>query len=200
MFIFDSFFALTAYAFVMTITPGPNNVLLLASGMTFGLYRTLWHMAGILIGVFLQIGLVGSGLGVLFAREPTVQVGLKLAGSVYMIWLTWRLWRAGEMQAEASVSTRPVRFYEAVVFQFVNPKTWLMATTLIAVFVPPGEYYAERVMAAGLVFSAVALPCICLWAWSGGALRAQLQSQSALRRINRLMAILASVTVILFWL
>ena len=189
--------ALTAYAFVMAITPGPNNVLLLASGLTFGLHRTIWHLAGILIGMVMQIVLVGAGLGVLFAREPVVQVVLKLTGSVYMLWLTRQLWRAGALQSVAS--TRPIRFHEAATFQFVNPKAWLMATTVIAAFVPPGEHYAERVVMTGFVFAAVALPCISLWAASGGVLRVWVQDPATLQRINRALAVLAATTVILFW-
>jgi threonine/homoserine/homoserine lactone efflux protein len=198
MFSYDSLLALIAYAFVMTVTPGPNNALLLASGLTFGLRRTVWHMSGILIGVLLQIALVGAGLGVLFAREPAIQVVLKLTGSVYMLRLARQLWHAAELQAVAS--TRPIRFYEAATFQFGNPKTWLMATTVIAAFVPPGEHYAERVVTAGLVFTFVALPCIALWAGSGDALRVWIRNPIALRRTNRVMAVLAAATVVLFWL
>jgi threonine/homoserine/homoserine lactone efflux protein len=186
------------FAFVMTITPGPNNVLLLASGLAFGVRRTGWHMAGILVGVLLLIGLVGSGLGVLFAREPNAQIALMIAGSLYMLWLAGKLWRAGELQAATVV--RPIRFHEAAMFQLLNPKTWLMATTVISVFVPPGEHYAERVVAAGLLFNAVALPCISLWAASGEALRRWIQSPVALQRINRAMAVLAAATVFLFWI
>ncbi|OOG22680.1 lysine transporter LysE [Thioalkalivibrio denitrificans] len=194
----DILVALTAYALVMTITPGPNNILLFASGLAFGLRRTVWHMAGILLGVLLQIGLVGVGLGVLLTREPAVQVVLKLVGSIYMLWLTRKLWGTREWQTMETA--RPIRFHEAAVFQFVNPKAWLMATTVIAAFVPPGEHYAERVLIAGLVFTAVALPCICLWAGSGGALRVWIQDPVVLWKVNRAMAVLAAATVILFWL
>lgn len=195
----DSLPALMAYAFVMTITPGPNNVLLLASGLAFGLRRTTGHIAGILAGTQLQIGLVGAGLGVLFTSQPVLQEILKLAGSVYMLWLTRQLWHAGEARTTVAPA-RPVRFHEAAAFQFVNPKTWLMATTMIAAFVPPGEHYAARVAASGLVFAAVALPCIGLWAGSGEALRAGIRNPVTLQRINRVMAMLAATTVLLFWL
>lgn len=198
MLTLDMVLALMMFAFVITITPGPNNVLLLASGLTFGMRRTGWQMAGILTGVLLQITLVGGGLGMLFIREPGAQVALKVAGSLYMLWLATKLWRAGELQA--STVARPIRFHEATLFQFLNPKTWLMATTVISAFVPPGEHYAERVIAAGLIFNAVALPCITVWAASGEALRRWVQNPVALRRINRFMAVLAVGTVLLFWL
>lgn len=197
MFMPDTTLALMIFAFVMAITPGPNNVLLLASGLAFGMRRTGWHMAGILTGVLLQIGLVGAGLGVLFAREPNAQIALTIVGSLYMLWLARKLWQSGRLQAVTVA--RPIRFHEAALFQFLNPKTWLMATTVISAFVPPGEHYAERVVAAGLLFSAIALPCIGLWAASGEALRRWIQSPVALQRINRAMAVLATATVSLFW-
>lgn len=198
MLTLDTALALMVFAFVMSITPGPNNVLLLASGLAFGMRRTAWQVAGILAGVLLQISLVGAGLGVLFAKQPNAQLALMLAGSLYMLWLASKLWRAGTTQA-ATVA-RPIRFHEAAMFQFLNPKAWLMATTAISAFVPPGEHYAQRVAAAGLLFNTVALPCITLWAASGEALRRWIQNPLALQRINRAMAVLATATVFLFWI
>lgn len=194
----DSLVALMAYAFVMSVTPGPNNVLLLASGLRFGLRRTSGHMAGILAGTLAMIGFIGAGLGALFAHEPFAQTLLKLAGSVYMLWLARQLWRSSAVRMTAL--TQPIGFRDAAVFQFVNPKVWLMATSVIAVFVPAGAHYAERVASAALVFGAVALPCIALWAASGDVLRRCIHNPVALRRINRTLALLAAATLLLFWL
>jgi threonine/homoserine/homoserine lactone efflux protein len=114
-----------------------------------------------------------------------------------MLWLTYQLWNAGELK---TVSVRrPIRFFEAAVFQIVNPKVWLIASTMIAAFVPTGEHYAERVVATALVFITVAVPCISLWAASGSLLRAWIHNPIALRRINRVIAGLAAATVLLFW-
>lgn len=194
----DLILALALFAFLMTITPGPNNVLLLASGLSFGIKRTGWQISGILTGVMLQICLVGAGLGVVFAQEPRLQTALTLAGSLYMFWLAKKLWQAGKLQT-APVA-RPIRFYEAVIFQFLNPKTWLMAVTVISVFVPAGENYAMRVAGAGLIFNLVALPCICLWAVSGEMLRRWIENPLALQRVNRTMAVLACAMVLFFWI
>lgn len=188
---------LLVFSVVMTITPGPNNVLLLASSVTFGALRTGWHMAGILAGVFLQIGLVGAGLGVIFSREPSIQIVLKLAGSLYMVWLASRLWQANSVQS--AVVMRPIRFLEAAGFQFINPKAWLMATTVISVFVAPGDHYAARVVTSGLIFCASALPCIGFWAASGDVLRRWVRNSASIKRMNRVMALLALATVALFW-
>ena len=189
--------ALAIYAFVMTITPGPNNLLLLSSGLAFGLSRTGWQMAGILSGVLLQICVTGAGLGILFSRFPDLQTALKLAGTLYMLWLARRLWNAGELRDMNAA--RPISFCTAMMFQFVNPKAWVMATTVITAFVPAGEAYAERVVMAGLIFSGVAMPCVSIWAASGAWLRSLVQNTAARQTINRSMAVLSTLTVILFW-
>lgn len=197
-YMIDTLWALMAYTVVMTITPGPNNLLLLSSGLNFGLYRTAFHMAGILSGVLLQICITGAGLGTLFALVPEIQTLLKLAGSIYMLWLAQRLWHLSD--PPVATAERPIGFGEALVFQFINPKAWVMATTVIAAFAPAGDEYAERVVTAGLIFIGVALPCITVWAASGAFLRSRIQSPIALRRINRGMAILSALTAFLFWI
>lgn len=173
MWSLETLWALAIYTVVMTITPGPNN-LLLSSGLTFGLTRTGWHMAGILCGVLLQIGVTSAGLAVLFTRFPHLQTALKLVGTLYMLWLTRRLWNAGELRA--TNTARPIGFGAAMVFQFANPKAWVMASTVIAAFVPAGKAYPERVVTAGLIFTAVALPCMAVWAASGAWLRPAVQT------------------------
>lgn len=194
----DVLYALVSYTVVMTITPGPNNLLLLSSGLSFGLIRTGWHLAGILSGVLLQICVTGAGLGVLFARFPDLQVALKLAGTLYMLWLAKLLWTAGELRA--TNAARPIGFGEALGFQFVNPKAWVMATTVISAFVPAGEGYAARVITASLVFTGAALPCISVWAASGAWLRAWVQNATTRQRTQRGMAALSALTALLFWL
>ncbi|MDX9742025.1 MAG: LysE family translocator [Gammaproteobacteria bacterium] len=189
--------ALALYSMVMTLTPGPNNLLLLSSGLSFGLSRTGRHMAGILSGVMLQICLVGAGLGALFARFPELQTVLKVAGTIYMLWLAHRLWSASAIRSVESA--RPIGFFEAMTFQFVNPKTWVMATTVIAAFVPAGDDYAGRVVVAGLVFTVAALPGISIWAASGAWLRSLVHDAVSRQRLNRVMATLSALTAILFW-
>jgi threonine/homoserine/homoserine lactone efflux protein len=189
--------ALALYSMVMTFTPGPNNLLLLSSGLSFGLSRTARHMTGIMTGVMLQICLVGAGLGVLFARFPELQTVLKFVGTIYMLWLAWRLWNAGGIKA--ADTARPIGFFEAMVFQFVNPKTWVMATTVVAAFVPAGDGYAERLVLAGLVFNVAAFPGISMWAASGAWLRSLVHDGASRQRLNRIMAALSALTAMLFW-
>jgi len=190
-------FALVSYAFVMTITPGPNNLLLMSSGLLFGLRRTAHHLLGVVAGMAAQICAVGAGLGALFAWEPRLQLLVKLVGSGYMLWLSSRLWRSGAWQA-AQVS-QPFRFWQALVFQFVNPKAWLMATTVVAVFTPAGDHFTTRLLATSLVFVSIGLPCSGSWAVFGAGLRTWLRDPATMQRINRVMALLCASTIILFW-
>ncbi|ACE85186.1 LysE family translocator [Cellvibrio japonicus] len=192
-----SLLMLVSYATVMSITPGPNNLLLMSSGLLFGLRRTGWHMAGITLGVVALIGSVGAGLGVLFAWEPRLQWVLKILGSLYMLWLAARLWHTDNLGEVAAVS--PVRFWEAWGFQFINPKAWLMATTVVAVFVPDGQGYWWRLLQVSAIFGVVGAPCIFVWAASGAGLRAWLGSPCVLLWVNRVMAALAAMTAGLFW-
>jgi threonine/homoserine/homoserine lactone efflux protein len=190
--------ALVAYSVVMTVTPGPNNLLLMSSGLSFGLYRTAWHVAGILSGVLLLIALAGAGIGAVFALFPGFQGILKAVGSAYMLYLAWRLWDAsGKHDVSAA---RPIGYLEALAFQFVNPKTWMMAMTVVAAFVPAGDGYWDRLIAAGLIFQIVALPCVVLWVIGGASLRAWTGNATKLRRINRVMALLCASTAALFWI
>lgn len=194
----DNVIPLMVYASVMTITPGPNNVLLLASGLAFGFRRTGWHIAGILVGLFLMIALVGAGLGAAFARFPESQVFLKLAGSAYMVWLADKIWLAAG--TDAVNLARPIRFGEAVVFQFLNPKVWLMGMTVISAFVPSGGNHALRVALLGALYCATAFPCICVWVLGGDALRRWIHDPVARKWVNRIMALMALATVLLFWI
>jgi threonine/homoserine/homoserine lactone efflux protein len=193
----DTIWQLMAYAAVMTITPGPNNLLLLSSGMNFGLRRTGWHIAGILAGVLLQICVTGAGLGTLFILVPELQSFLKVAGSLYMLLLARQLWLTDTLHPASAVRT--IGFGEALAFQFINPKAWIMATTVISVFVPAGENYSERVVIAGLIFVGASLPCICVWAASGAGLRSCIQNDATFRWINCGLALLSVMTAVLFW-
>lgn len=189
---------LVSYVCVMSITPGPNNVMLMSSGLLFGFRRTCPHMLGIPLGMIAQLWLVGAGLGVLFAMEPGLQLALKAAGSLYLLWLAARLWRAAEM--EEARASRPITLLQAVAFQFVNPKAWLAAATAIAAFTPPGGGYLSHLLVICLVFVAVGLPCIAIWAGFGAALKPWLRRPGVALRINRAMAALTGLTIILFWI
>ncbi len=184
----DLFLALVVFAFVSSITPGPNNLMLLASGVNFGFRRTIPHMLGIGIGFTVMVVLVGLGLGELFERYPTVYTGLRVAGGIYMLWLAWKIANSGPV-GEGRARGTPMTFLQAALFQWVNPKAWVMAITAIAAYTLPDEYL-RSVLLVALVFGAVNLPSVSTWALFGVGLRHVLNNPRVLRAFNITMAVL----------
>ena len=136
---FKLFFALISYYFVMFATPGPNNAMLTASGIKFGFKKTLPHMIGIPFGHVIQITLVCFGLGSLFQRYPNIQFYLKWLCFVYLLYLGWKI--IGSISNNEKETGRPLKFYEAALFQFINPKAWVVALTAATAFFPSDENF-----------------------------------------------------------
>jgi len=183
------------YSCVMWITPGPNNVMLTASGAHFGLRRTLPHMLGICGGFALQMLAVCAGLGAIFSRWPQLQEGLRWVGAAYLIWLGWRLLRPA--QAAARHAPRPVTFLEAAAFQFLNPKAWVMTLTAATLFMPPelGPAAAAGYMLLWGVL--IPAPCVLVWALFGTSLRALLALPGGRLAFNSAMALALAVTAVM---
>ncbi len=184
---YEIFWALTAYAFVSSVTPGPNNLMLMASGVNFGLRRSLPHMAGIGAGFGVMVFLVGVGLSQIFGMAPWLQWPLKAAAVVYMLYLAWKIARAGDVN-QGATPARPMTFLQAALFQWVNPKAWVMALGAIAAYAPGHELGTVALVA--LIFVAVNLPSISLWVVMGQNMRRLLSNRRALRVFNYGMAIL----------
>ncbi len=183
----DSFIALLGFAFVTSITPGPNNLMLMASGANFGFVRTVPHMLGIGIGFVAMCFLVGLGLaGVVFAL-PVAEWGLKAASVVYMLWLAWKIAGSAAPQ-EGAAKGRPMSFLQAAAFQWVNPKAWAMALSATALYAPDRSLWALALVA--LVFGAVNLPSVSVWTVIGQGLRHFLTNPARLRAFNWTMAAL----------
>ena len=181
------FTALSLFAFVSSITPGPNNLMLLASGVNHGFRATLPHMAGISTGFFILLASVGLGLGLLFAQVPQLYLVLKWLGAAYLLYLAWGVATAGAPKdAEA---THPLGFWGAASFQWVNPKAWVMAVGAFSSYVPAHSGSA-LVLGAAALFAAVNLPAIGLWALCGSRLRHWLRIPRYRRIFNGVMAVL----------
>lgn len=187
--------ALASYAFVMSITPGPNNVMLTASGAAFGYRATLPHLLGISFGHAFQTALVGLGLGLLFARYPLLHLALKWLGFAYLLYLGWKLLWAGRI-GHAQAST-PLSFMQAAGFQFVNPKAWVMALTTVTLFLPADAPLLAACLAIAAVLVFVNFPCITVWALFGSGLRHWLTSERRRRAFNLLMSVLLLATAVL---
>ena len=174
--------ALVIFCFVSSITPGPNNLMLMTSGVNFGVRRTLPHMFGIAFGFTLMVVLVGLGLAGLFARVPSLLVAMKWVGAAYMVYLAAKLAMAAPLKPGGTVGD-PMTFLQAAAFQWINPKAWIMALTGVATYTDPGDY-TRTVLVVALVFGIVNLPCIACWALFGTALRHALQRPGVLRAFN----------------
>ena len=151
------FIALTSFYFVMYVTPGPNNAMVLTSGIKFGFLKTIPHMSGITIGHILQTVLVCLGLGKIFQMFPEIQNILKIICAIYLLYLGYKI--IGSFSSFKEDSSRPLKFYEAALFQLVNPKAWTISTMVASGFLPKDE----KLIIAILFISITALViCPCL--------------------------------------
>lgn len=180
--------ALAAFAFVSSITPGPNNLMLMASGANYGYVRSIPHMLGVMLGFTLMVALVGVGLMQVFDRYPVSYDLLKAASVMYLLYLAWRIATAAAPETSAQFTGRPFTFLQAAAFQWVNPKAWTMALTAISVYSPSRSVEASVLVA--VVFGAVNLPCINVWTVLGLQVRRLLTSKLRLRTFNICMALL----------
>lgn len=173
------------YCFVMSITPGPNNLMLTASGANFGYRLTLPQVLGCVIGNVALTLIACNGLGQLFVAFPLAQAVLRTGGALYLVWLAWKLAqsRIGDAQA-----LRPLSFMEGVMFQAFNPKSWIRAITLASVFMPAGANPLVAGLAISGIGAVIGFPCISLWALFGVMMRGVLADARKQRVFNLVMA------------
>lgn len=179
--------AYSAFLLVSSITPGPNNTMLLASGVNFGLRRTVPHLLGICIGMVVMITVVGLGLGSVFTAFPWTWNVLRVGAAAYLVWLAWKLATAGGLQDREV--TRPMSFLRAAAFQWVNPKAWVMAVGACSAYVLHPNIWINAALMAALC-AVVNLPSITTWAVFGAGLRRWLGNPRVLRVFNVTMALL----------
>lgn len=181
-------FALFAFCIVSTVTPGPNNLMVMASGANFGYRRTLPHMLGIAIGFAVMTMLVGVGLIQIFDRFPVVHRVLTVVSVAYLLWLAWKIANAAPPKGAAEAQGKPLTFLQAAAFQWVNPKAWTMALTAITVYAADRSILAILLVAA--MFAAVCVPCLSVWTLLGQEMRRFLTNPARLRAFNWTMAAL----------
>jgi threonine/homoserine/homoserine lactone efflux protein len=189
----DLYLALMLFAFVTSATPGPNNLMLLTSGVNFGFRRSIPHMFGIGIGFCFMVAVIGLGLGQMFERYPQVYSVLKYAGGLYMVYLAWKF-ASTRAIGEGKSTGHPMTFAQAVAFQWVNPKAWVMAITATTTYaLPQGAWWPPILVAA--TFGLVNIPSVSMWAGFGTALRSVLGNPAVLRIFNITMALLLLVSL-----
>lgn len=185
----QQFIGLLGFAFASSITPGPNNMMLMASGANYGFRLTIPHMLGVAIGFAVMIALVGVGLVGLFEAWPPAFTVLKVVSAVYLVWLAWKIATSPPPAAdESETGGKPMTFIQAALFQWVNPKAWTMALTAIAVYA--GSRSVPAVLGVAAVFGAINLPSVGVWAAMGQYLRRWLTDDRKRRAFNWGMAAL----------
>ncbi len=180
--------ALLLFAVVSSGTPGPNNLMLMTSGVNFGIRRTLPHFWGVDLGFATMTLLVGLGLAEIFVRVPALLLVLKWLGAAYLLWLAWKIARSGPLKG-GRVRARPLTFLQAAAFQWVNPKAWIMAVTACATYADPNRYTLS-VFVIAAVFAVVTAPCSGAWVGFGAALQRWLGHPRNLAVFNYTMAAL----------
>lgn len=184
---YDIFTALLGFATATLFTPGPNNLMLMASGVNFGFRRTLPHMLGVTLGFPVMVAAVGAGLAQVFEVVPMLRLVLKLASVGFMLWLAWKIATAGAPEGETAGKT-PLRFVDAAGFQWVNPKAWAMAMTATTAYLPaPG---LAGVAATVAVFLTLGTVSASLWVMMGRSVARFLHASAHLRLFNGVMALL----------
>ena len=186
------FSALATFYFTMFFTPGPNNAMLTASGMKFGFTRTLPHLIGISLGHIFQIGLTCFGLANIFLIYPQVQLYMKLLCFIYLLYLSWKM--IGSFSLIQKETGRPLRFYEASLFQFVNPKAWSIAVTVASGFFPTQENIFIGVAFVTITAAVINLPTCSLWALFGSGLRKFIKKEKIKKIIEYLLALMLVLT------
>ncbi|MDA8486427.1 LysE family translocator [Pseudomonas resinovorans] len=183
-------FAFILFAFVTSVTPGPNNMMLLASGVNFGVRRSVPHMLGISLGFMVLVMAVGLGLSQVFRQFPELYIALRYIGAAYLLYLAWKIAGSGAPDANNSEKRpKPFTFLQAAAFQWVNPKAWVMAIGAITTYTPQENFVVNVVLIAAL-FALVNCPSVGLWTVAGSLMRRWLSEPRILRLFNIGMALL----------
>lgn len=183
----DLLLAFAAFCFVTSATPGPNNLMLMASGANFGIRRTVPHVLGVSGGFTLMVALVGLGLSRMFDHFPMAHDILRIVSVVYLVWLAWKIATAAP-PSEGDKHGRPLTFLQAAAFQWVNPKAWTMALTAMTVYSP--DHTLPAVLLSAIIFGAINLPSCSGWIVLGQQMARLLTNRTRLRAFNALMAAL----------
>jgi threonine/homoserine/homoserine lactone efflux protein len=181
--------ALLLFVVVTLITPGPNNTMLMTTGLNFGFRRGLPHLWGVALGFAVMVLAVGLGLGAVFAAYPAAYTVLKYAGAAYLLYLAWQIAASGDTEANGETRGRPITFLEAAAFQWLNPKGWVMAVGAVSAYAAVAAFPLNVILMA-VLFGALGILSSATWLGFGTALKRLLTSPRAVRAVNITMALL----------
>lgn len=194
---FAMLLSIATFTVSSTMTPGPNNIMLLSSGLTFGYRRTIPHILGVILGFSLMVLLVGLGFGIVFEKFPIVLKVLKVIGIAYLFWMAFKIATSkGSMKIKEK--SKPFTFIQAALFQWVNPKGWIMSITAISIFVTSKEDSITQVLIISLIFLLSGMLSTNTWAIGGVALKRFIKDERHVRKFNIVMSILLVASVIPF--
>ena len=199
---FEVWFPLLLFAVVGSLTPGPNNVMLAASGVNYGFRRTVPHMIGICLGFPVMFLAVGMGLSGIFEQAPALHTALKFMGSAYLLWLAWRVANA-EPVAATTVNdgkNRPISLLQAAAFQWVNPKAWILVLGAVTTYTDISRAVLPQVLAITFTFAAVSIFSVMVWTVLGVGIAQALKQPRRRRMFNVSMAAALAVSVLWIWI
>lgn len=180
-----------------SITPGPNNLLIMLSGVKFGIKRSMPHYFGILVGFSVMVMLVGLGLGEVFTRLPILHQIVKYLGIAYMSYLAFKTILADPHLKHVLGKSKPVTFFQAILFQWVNPKAWMMAIGVIATYTTLSGNLFHQVFIISLIYFIEGIPCVGFWLLGGAALSRYLHNPSHMKKFNWTMGALLALSIIM---
>ena len=190
----DVLAAMIAFCFVSGVTPGPNNLMLMTSGVNFGFRRTLPHLMGVVVGYAIMVALVGFGLDAIFSRFPALLPTMRWLGAAYMLWLAWKIANAGPV-VDGDARGTPLGFFGAAAFQWINPKGWVMAVSALTAYAVV-DNYARNVVIIALTYFVIAAPSSGIWALLGASMRRALADPRVARPFNWTMAALLAASIV----
>ncbi len=195
-------YSIATFAFATSVTPGPNNMMLLASGVNFGFRRSVPHALGITTGFFVMLVAIGFGLNTLFQAYPVIYQIMKVLGFAYLMYLAWGVATSAPLPArgEHNSQVTPLSFLGAIAFQWVNPKAWMIAVSFSSNYLPH-QAVASFVLLGCLLVAMVNLPSICIWLWMGTRLEQVLRDPVRRKIFNWVMALLLLASMLpVLWL
>ena len=184
------------FSIATSLTPGPNNIMLLSSGLTYGYKRTIPHILGVVIGFPLMTIFVGIGLGEFFKLYPIAFTVLKVLGILYLLWLAWKIANSTPTFKENDADSQPLKFIPIVLFQWINPKNWIKIITAMSVYVTSVEHATMQIMIITLIFFITVIISANSWAMGGVILKKLIKSDVGIKRFNVIMAIILVLSIV----
>ncbi len=189
--------SIATFAFSTVMTPGPNNIMLLSSGLTFGFKRTLAHMFGIILGFPAMVLIIGFGLGTLFEQFPVIFKFLKITGILYLIWMSYKIANnKSTYDCNTKSNSKPFTLIQGAMFQWVNPKAWIMAITAISIFVRSDENSTYQVLIIAFIYFLVSFISTSTWTLGGVVIKKFIKNEKIVQRFNIFMAFLLVLSVL----